>query len=288
VINASTSALEPSGTPPATATSLLGQSNVWATTPARIAETYAGQAGFSADVVRVFSLREVARRSSGGDEPAYVMQFVVDARGGEFYRVRPSGLLVLGPNDTTCGTAVQFDAAPTSVVSGNSTALTAQYGRAKRLRVRNSAGTVIFDQSVTEDINQQSAVFTLTPAATDTYQVEATGSGTCSAMSAPVTVTVTPPPCPVINSFAAAPSAVVLGGSSVLSWNVSNATSVNINGTPVPASGTLTVTPGSTTTYTLSATGPGGFCPQSASVTVTVSLSFHSILQRLAECDPAR
>lgn len=271
-VNVQTGVLERTVTPASSATSLLGQSSEWATARARMAEQYAAQHGYSSEVVKVFAVREIYRRSiSGGVEPSYALTYTIDARGGDFYRVRPTGEIVLGPNDTTCGTSVSLSANPTTVVRGNSTTLTAIYGRAKRLRVRNSAGTVVFDQSVTDEYNQRNADFLYSPTATDTYQVEATGGGTCSATSAPVTVIVTDPVCPAITSFAANPASIIAGGSSLISWNTSDAVEVRLNGVLVAASGSMTVSPAATTTYTLTVVGAGGYCPSSAQTTVTVT-----------------
>ena len=76
---------------------------------------------------------------------------------------------------------------------------------------------------------------------------------------------------PVINSFTANPSYIQLGQAVVLTWTVSNATTVTLSPGigSVPNSGSYNVTPGYTTTYTLSATNSDGTV--SASTTVTVA-----------------
>jgi hypothetical protein len=92
----------------------------------------------------------------------------------------------------------------------------------------------------------------------------------------PPTPTVTPTACPgppVIASFAATPSTIAAGGSATLSWGaVTNATSVVIdNGLgPVAAPGSAPVSPGSTTTYRMTATGCGGATTMETTVTVVV------------------
>ncbi len=76
---------------------------------------------------------------------------------------------------------------------------------------------------------------------------------------------------PVIDAFASSPSAIVNGAAAMLSWSSSDAASVSIDqgiGSQ-PLSGSLTVTPAETTTYTLTATSPGGSVI--AQTTVTVS-----------------
>jgi len=59
----------------------------------------------------------------------------------------------------------------------------------------------------------------------------------------------------MINSFTANPTKILYGGSSTLSWSVSNATSVEIDQGigPVPSSGSKEINPEETTTYTLTA-----------------------------------
>ncbi len=65
---------------------------------------------------------------------------------------------------------------------------------------------------------------------------------------------------PVINSFIADPNSITLGASSMISWNVSNATRVSIDQGigSVGLIGSTSVSPGTTTTYTLTATNASG------------------------------
>ncbi len=89
----------------------------------------------------------------------------------------------------------------------------------------------------------------------------------------PPTKTVETPPAaaPDIAEFSAEPSSIERGGSSTLKWNVSNANQITIdNGVgSVQATGSRSVYPNETTTYTLRASGPGGTLSKSATVTVT-------------------
>ena len=81
----------------------------------------------------------------------------------------------------------------------------------------------------------------------------------------------TAPAAPVVGQFTAEPSTIQRGQSATLRWEVSGETSnVSINngvGT-VRSTGSQQVTPTSSTTYTLTATGPGGSITSSATVTV--------------------
>lgn len=81
----------------------------------------------------------------------------------------------------------------------------------------------------------------------------------------------TPPATPpVIANFNAVPQNISAGGSSTLSWNVSNATVVTINNGvgSVGLTGTRVVSPASTTTYTLTASNMAFFTQAGVQVSV--------------------
>jgi streptogramin lyase len=76
---------------------------------------------------------------------------------------------------------------------------------------------------------------------------------------------------PQVTSFTATPGSIDEGGSATLAWTTTDATSVTISGIgAVAASGTVVVTPSVTTTYTLTAVGPGGTVTQTVTVRVGV------------------
>jgi hypothetical protein len=79
---------------------------------------------------------------------------------------------------------------------------------------------------------------------------------------------------PVISSFTASPSYIQFGQTAVLTWTVTDAASVSLSPGigSVPSSGSYSVTPSYTTTYTLTATNVDGSV--SASTTVTVAPNF--------------
>jgi hypothetical protein len=108
---------------------------------------------------------------------------------------------------------------------------------------------------------------TVSPSSSTTYTLTATGSGGSVTRSATVTVTYQPPSV----SFSITPTSICRGSTATLSWNVTGAvTSVSINrgiGT-VSNSGSRTVGPTSSTTYTITATGPGGTTTRSVTLTV--------------------
>jgi len=84
----------------------------------------------------------------------------------------------------------------------------------------------------------------------------------------------TPPPAPPAPpaptaTLAASPDAIQQGQSATLTWQTQNASDITISGLgTVPASGTRSVAPNASTTYTLVAKGPGGSQDASARVTV--------------------
>jgi len=86
---------------------------------------------------------------------------------------------------------------------------------------------------------------------------------------------VTPPPPaparPAINNFTAEPANIERGQASTLSWSISNATDMSIDRGvgAVMSTGNRQVFPNATTTYTLSASGPGGMAMRSVTVTVS-------------------
>ena len=79
-----------------------------------------------------------------------------------------------------------------------------------------------------------------------------------------------PSPKPVISLFAATPSSVERGQSSGLRWSVEHASSITIEPGigPVQLAGNRQVFPANSTTYTLTATGPGGKAAGSAFISV--------------------
>jgi len=119
--------------------------------------------------------------------------------------------------------------------------------------------------------NATSAIATFTGAAGQAYSFRLTVKNTDNlSASATTSVNVASPSPLQITLFSATPAAILPGQSSTLTWSVQNSTSVTI--TPgvgsVAASGSTAVSPLTTTTYTLQASGPGGTIQ--ATVTVQV------------------
>ena len=115
-----------------------------------------------------------------------------------------------------------------------------------------------------------SGVQVVAPAGTTTYILTCVGIGGVASTSVLVTVMALVPTV----SVSASPAAIVAGGSSTLAWSSTDAASCTASGGWSGAkatSGSLTVNPSSTTSYTLSCTGAGGSASQSATVTVTAA-----------------
>jgi RHS repeat-associated protein len=99
---------------------------------------------------------------------------------------------------------------------------------------------------------------------------------------ASVTITINAggiPSQPPIVSFSADPETITLGESSMLSWNVIDSDSISIDSDigSVDPSGSNEVFPTESTTYTLTAVGPGGTTTESVTVSVYIPLPIVSI-----------
>src|SRR4030043_1315743 len=77
---------------------------------------------------------------------------------------------------------------------------------------------------------------------------------------------------PTIVAFSVTPTEITGGESATLIWNVTNATSIQIDqgvGTGLAAAGTISVSPSSSTTYTWTVSSSAGSSTQTVTVTVT-------------------
>jgi peptidoglycan-associated lipoprotein len=96
----------------------------------------------------------------------------------------------------------------------------------------------------------------------------------CSKKAAQATPPSAPSPAAPAATLAASPNAIQQGESTVLTWKTDNASEVTIDGIgEVAASGTKSVTPNASITYTLVAKGPGGTQDASARVTVNAKVA---------------
>ena len=112
----------------------------------------------------------------------------------------------------------------------------------------------------------------VTPKASTIYSLKAAGPGGKAPLKN-VTIEVTPPRAPDI-TFRADPDSIEPGSAGWLRWKVTNASEVVIEGVgKVAAVGSLEVRPATSTTYGLTAEGPGGRL--SAQATVIVAAAPH-------------
>src|SRR5256885_8051653 len=109
----------------------------------------------------------------------------------------------------------------------------------------------------------------LQPAATASHTLTAQSSTAPGMDSLTLTITVNATPAPVIiERLSIDPPRIEKGRSATLSWQVRNATTLDLDGARAAPAETREVTPLETTTYVLTARGQGG--PVQASVTVSV------------------
>jgi hypothetical protein len=170
-----------------------------------------------------------------------------------------------GENCTTPIPTVTLTANPTSVTSGKASALTWATTNATSCTAKDGwsgskgmSGTNISTGNLTT---------------TTKFTLSCTGPGGTAA-DASATVTVTAAPAPTV-TFAASPGTVNTGGSSTLTWNVTNAdtctASGSWSGSKVVTAGDHTASTGAltaTSTYALSCVGAGGTTNKNVTVTV--------------------
>ena len=119
-----------------------------------------------------------------------------------------------------------------------------------------------------------SGTLLIMPTNTTTYTL--TASNPNGTVSTTITVTLRDPP--AISAFSSAPSTVDSGNPATLTWSTAGADSVSI--IPgigfVPSSGSTTVMPVSTTTYTLTAVGAGGVSTKIVTVNAAPAITFNA------------
>jgi hypothetical protein len=155
---------------------------------------------------------------------------------------------------------VVFSANPQTINSGQSSQLCWQVVGATTVNISNGVGTGLSPNTCA----------TVSPQTTTTYTLSATNAA--GSIQASVTVNVGSTQ---ILQFSASPEfSTAPGNPVVLTWQTSNATSVQLVGgdmqsspANLPVNGSFTVTPGDNATYTLIAYGPGG-----AAVTAVISV----------------
>ncbi len=175
-------------------------------------------------------------------------------------------VMIIGPQ------VLSFTANPQAVALGEDSVLSWNVSDATGVRITDGAGTEVFNgATLMGTMTVTPAV--ATPPGTVTYTLVATDDQSRMATES-VTINVNPPNGPTV-SFSANPTSIMLGQTSDLQWMVTNAVSVAISDgtstttTTADLTGTLTVMPLATTTYTLVATDANNVTAM-AMATVTV------------------
>ena len=149
-----------------------------------------------------------------------------------------------------------FNANPTQIAAGQSSTLSWNVQNATNVTISN-IGPV-----------QMQGSDPVSPTATTTYTLTATNPN--STQTATATVTVVGSTTKVTYCYAS-PTNIINGESSTLYWQTTNATGVTVSGVGTEgANGNVAVTPTSTTSYTITASGANG-ATDSCTVAVTVT-----------------
>jgi hypothetical protein len=214
----------------------------------------------------------VALTGSRTVSPASTTVYTMTATNSSGSATATTEVMVTGsvtpPTPAGLPTINSFTATPSVISLGDSTNLTWSVSNATSVSINHGVGTV-----------GPSGNTFVSPPTTTTYTLTATNASGSLSAAALVQVSGMPSPSsglPVINYFNASPPIISsIGGSSLLRWNTSNATSVTIdNGIgPVASHGTLVVSPPSTVVYTLTAANGYGYVTQTLLVQVAGSPS---------------
>ncbi len=156
---------------------------------------------------------------------------------------------------------VQFTAQPAAITSGQTSTLSWVIQNATSATITPGIGPV----------SATTGSVAVSPTVTTTYTLTATGANGTTTQTVQVAVGSTTAQ---ILRFQASPSTIASGAQTTLSWTTSGANTISIspNVGTVTANGSTTVSPASTTSYTLSATGTDGKTVTAvATVTVTGS-----------------
>lgn len=178
---------------------------------------------------------------------------------GQFTNTRATVTVTIVPDPVV----TSFRATPPSISAGGSTTLSWSVTHATRIEVSDGVTTFVNSANL-------SGAQTVNPSATTTYTL--TAIGPLATATATATIRVTVPPAVV--AFTAQPATIAPGGTTTLSWQVTDATRIEVSdGAMVVASstnlvGSASVSPSATTTYTLTAFGTLNNATQAVTVTI--------------------
>ncbi|MHB8086466.1 MAG: hypothetical protein ACYDHZ_11645 [Dehalococcoidia bacterium] len=169
------------------------------------------------------------------------------------------------PPSSGLPTITSFTANPPIVTAGGSSSLSWQVSNATSVVISPGIGSV-----------GPSGNVPVVPATSMAYTLTATNSAGIATASTTVLVQMSSAiPPPIVLSFTSNPAGIIAGNTSTLTWNVYGATSVSIDQGigNVGASGSTTIHPGTTTTYTLTASNSAG------GVTATTDVNVLTLIQ---------
>ncbi|MEO5499515.1 MAG: Ig-like domain-containing protein [Candidatus Saccharimonadales bacterium] len=179
-----------------------------------------------------------------------------------------------GTGDTETAT-VTFNTSPVNanITSFTVTPATITEGQSSSLAWSVSAGA---NCSINQSVGAVSATGnqTVSPTTTTTYTMTCDGLNSGAGDTETTILTVNPAPVNAnITSFTPTPGTITEGQSSSLAWSVSAGQTCSINQSigPVSLSGSQSVSPTTTTTYTLTCQGLNGGASDSENATVTVN-----------------
>lgn len=158
-----------------------------------------------------------------------------------------------------------FEATPDEVTRGEAATLSWATSNTTSVQIKTVGGEVILEAGPSTGNTM------VRPSAPTTYELTAIGKGGQRTAQTQITVLGVPP---VIESFLATPSRIVVGSGSTLSWQTAGASQVVLRqGTQIlrdsgDSRGALTVTPTISTAYQLSAINADGTVTASLAVTV--------------------
>ncbi|MFH1148137.1 MAG: hypothetical protein V1736_10585 [Pseudomonadota bacterium] len=157
---------------------------------------------------------------------------------------KPGSYITVEVTEDISPPSINFSADPGSIMAGESSSLAWSSTNADTCTIEPGIGSVDTSGSIT-----------VSPTETTAYTLTAAGLGGVSQGSA--TVSVVYPPAVGIS---AVPASIVSGWSCTLTWTSSHADTCVISPDigSVDPNGSLAVSPAQSTTYTITATGPGG------------------------------
>ena len=191
-------------------------------------------------------------------------------------RVALLATLALAIFSTGCGGGTAAAPPPPAAPTAQITAATSQVARGQPVALSwttTNATTATLQPPVSSTPLPLSGSVMVTPQASTSYQLTATGPGGTASASVMVNVVAPPPTVTLV----ASPSAVSNGVAAMLTWTSTNASSVSLQPAvgmaALPLNGSITVTPAATTTYTMTATGSGTAGSSAASATASATVT---------------